>query len=180
MNPPKSTSDDWVKEQLKELKEKKSDRAVIKSEIKRVEGRIKALEDKPMDHACVREGDLRELRSELTSNTRRIENNTEEIKKVYKWYVRGLAALILFLITSGVGFVWYLAGMAFHLEAQGKALEKIELRLSRTPTPSEQIHSMEKTMREVWGAAAEKIADEAAERAVVRAKDAPTKKEAPL
>jgi hypothetical protein len=154
----------WVAERFKTIEKTKSDKAVVKAEIKRLDEKLEGIEDKAEEHSCTKEGDIREMQTGAAASLRALETNTSEIKKVYRWYVRGLAALILFLITSGVGFVWYLAGMAFHLEAQGKALEKIELKLNQTPSAAEQMRSLERVMEEISTRTAEKAASKTAVR----------------
>jgi len=138
----------WLDKRLDKIEKDKSDRAVVKAEFKRVDGEIEDLKT-GMDkgHVCLQEGDLRTMESGIATNKKSIRENTEvirsiattsvdETKKLYRWYIRGLAAMLVFLLTTGAGFVWYLAGMAFHLEAQGKALEKVEKKVETTPASS--------------------------------------------
>lgn len=128
----------WLDKRLDRIEKNKSDRAVVKAEFKRVDSEIEDLKaDVGKGHSCLREGDLSTMESSIATNKGGIRENTEAIrevaktsvsesKKLYRWYIRGLVGLILFLVTTGGGFVWYLAGVAFHLESHAEKLQKIE------------------------------------------------------
>lgn len=128
----------WLDKRLDKIEKDKSDRAVVKAEFKRVDGDIEDLKTKiSKGHQCLREGDIRTMESSIAANKKGIRENTETIrgvaqssveesKRVYRWYIRGLIGLILFLLTTGGGFVWYLAGVAFHLERHTEQIQKLE------------------------------------------------------
>jgi len=154
----------WLDKRLDRIEKDKSDRAVVKSEFKRVDGDIEDLKTKIGEgHQCLREGAFEAMESSIAANKKGIRENTETIrevakvgveesKKLYRWYIRGLAAMLLFLVTTGAGFVWYLAGVAFHLEAHGEKLEKLEQKIEHPPA------SMEKIIEEAANRAAQKTA----------------------
>lgn len=156
---------EWVGKRLESIEKLKSDRAVVKSEFRRVDGKLDDLEGRlDKGHSCVRERKIAEMQGQIATNVGDIEDNTEKVeqverdrveetKRMYSWYIRGLAALILFLVTSGVGFVWYLAGMAFNLEVQGDRLMKIETQAQKTSVPSA---SLEKLIEDASDRAARK------------------------
>ncbi len=157
------TTPRWIQERLDKLEEKKSDKAVMKSEIRRIDDKLDDLDEDlgklPSDHNCVKEADLSKLESAVESNRGTVTVHTDEIKQIYRWYVRGLAAMIVFLLTSGVGFAWYLGGMAVELKSHGKSLEKIEHKLDQS-TPPEQTYNLSDTLEEISIRSAYKAAEE--------------------
>ena len=156
----------WVKDRLNFLEDNKSDKGVMKSEIKRLDEKLDDLEEISGVHNCAKESEISLLRGDVYSNCRTSTANTSEIRQVYRWYVRGLAALILFLVTSGVGFAWYLAGMAYQLEAQAKSLEKVERKLESPLPSSDQLHILKDILNKLSSRPTQKSS---ADEAVVRA-----------
>lgn len=126
----------WVRDKLNELERDKSDRAVVKAEVKRLESRMEGLAGDIGKTHCAKEAILASFQGVLTQAERDIECNTREIRGAYKWILRSLAALILFLITVAGGFVWYLAGMSFALKAHGEAIQEINKKLEASRPPA--------------------------------------------
>jgi len=112
-------SGDWKRWMEREVGEK-SDKAVVKSEVKRLDEKIDELTGKVgTKHPCEQEARIAGV-EQLSVR------NQEAVQSMYKWYARGFAAVILVLLTSGAMFVWYLAGLSYNLEANNKVLEQVE------------------------------------------------------
>jgi len=132
-----------TREQLRNLWKKKADDPVMQAEFKRVDEKLKDLEEElDKGHQCLKEGELSKIVASVETATKLAEGNAREIKKSYQWSIRILAGLILFLITTGVGFVWYLAGMAFKLEAHDTSISRIQVKMDKIETEPQQIENM--------------------------------------
>ena len=110
----------------KEL-EKKADKAVMEAKMEGLEKDIARVEDdakKP--HPCAQDSRVVQLEKQGADNLAAIKDTQKSVSDMYKWYARGLGALILVLLTSGVAFVWYLSGLSYNLEANNVRLEKLE------------------------------------------------------
>jgi|GEM_PF-4784457 len=126
----------WVENKLSALERDKSDKAVVKSEVKRLESKMNDVaEDVRAGHACLKEGPFALLQTETEAAKKMSEQNAADIKGAYQWILRGLAALVLFLVTVAGGFVWYLAGMSFALKTHSDAIQEINKKLEAQAAP---------------------------------------------
>lgn len=110
----------------KEL-EKKADRAVMEAKMEGLEKDIERIDQaasKP--HPCAQDSRVVQLEKQGAENLAAIKDTQKSVSDMYKWYARGLGALILVLLTSGVAFVWYLSGLSYNLENNNVRLEKLE------------------------------------------------------
>jgi hypothetical protein len=133
----------------KEL-DKKASKEVVETKMEALGADIERVEiETRKPHACAQdsrfsgiEGLAKEAQREAQDTQKtvvEVQSNVKEVQKsisdMYKWYARGLGALILVLLTSGVAFVWYLSGLSYNLEANNVRLEKIELKTDQAKQP---------------------------------------------
>ena len=154
-NPSKMIWKELEKKAVKEVVEAKLEN--IDSELDRVRDDVTQVENLvARGHKCAQEPKL-----EALSKTG--ESNQKAISDMYRWYARGLGAVILVLLTSGVAFVWYLSGLSYNLENNNTRLGRIEatadqLREKSTLT----VETLEPLLQRL----ADKAADSAAQKAI--------------
>jgi hypothetical protein len=139
----------------KEL-EKKADKAVMEAKMEGLEKDIERIDQtasKP--HACAQEKRLADAEGQSKANQ-------EAVTNMYKWFARGFGALVIVLLTSGVMFVWYLAGLSYNLEANNNRLEKLEAKQNDVRiAPALDPASLEPMLQRVAATAAAAAAQEA-------------------
>lgn len=133
----------------KEL-DKKAVKEVVEAKMEALEADIGRVgDDARKPHVCVQDSRFSGVERVATEAQREaqdtqktvteVQTNVKEAQKsisdMYKWYARGLGALILVLLTSGVAFVWYLSGLSYNLENNNVRLEKMELKVEQAKTP---------------------------------------------
>lgn len=140
----------------KEL-EKKADKAVMEAKMEGIEKDVERIDQtasKP--HACAQEKRLVDAEGQAKANQ-------EAVTNMYKWFARGFGALVIVLLTSGVMFVWYLAGLSYNLEANNNRLEKLEAKQNDVRiAPALDPASLEPMLQRVAATAAAAAAQEAA------------------
>jgi hypothetical protein len=138
-----------IKMVWKEL-DKKAVKEVVEAKMEALEadiGRVESEARKP--HVCVQ--DIRfsgiervateahrgaqDTQKTVTEVQTSVKEAQRSISDMYKWYARGLGALIFVLLTSGVAFVWYLSGLSYNLENNNVRLEKVEIKIDQAKQP---------------------------------------------
>jgi hypothetical protein len=110
----------------KEL-DKKAVKEVMEAKIATLEDSIERVEQEARKpHLCGQDARLKHIEDSGTKIEKVVEIAQKSISDMYKWYARGLGALIFVLLTSGVAFVWYLSGLSYNLENNNVRLEKVE------------------------------------------------------
>jgi len=138
-----------IKMVWKEL-DKKAVKEVVEAKMEALEadiGRVGADARKP--HTCVQDTrfsgiervaieaqrEAQDTQKTVVEVQTSVKETQKSISDMYKWYARGLGALIFVLLTSGVAFVWYLSGLSYNLESNNVRLEKMELKVEQAKQP---------------------------------------------
>jgi hypothetical protein len=139
---------EWVRDRLATLERDKSDRAVVKSEVKRLEGLMNAVAGEASRSHCSQEGTLAALQTQLATVGDNVRGHDAEIKGAYKWLLRSLMAIVVFLVTVAGGFVWYLAGMSFAIRTHGVAIQEINKKLEAQAAPKLDLAPLQAMMQQ--------------------------------
>lgn len=110
----------------KEL-DKKAVKEVMEAKIETLEAGIERVESEARKpHQCGQDSRLVHIENAGQETKKAVAEAQKNISDMYKWYARGLGAIIFVLLTSGVAFVWYLSGLSYNLENNNARLEKVE------------------------------------------------------
>lgn len=136
----------FIRDQVKDLRENKADKAVIKSEFKGVQVQIKNNEDdidevkaqiiteKP--HACLHEGELGEMKIAIEANK---EMSDQAFKTASLASDRGFKILmgaVMGLVTFGIAFCAWAISVSYSASAALEKAEAVETQLEAKPEPA--------------------------------------------
>lgn len=143
----------------KEL-DKKAVKEVMEAKLENIDSALERVrEDVTEVERLVADGHKCEQKPRLETLSKASESNQKAISDMYKWYARGLGAVVLVLLTSGVAFVWYLSGLSYNLENNN-------LRLGRIEAKTDQLQEKSSLNLETLEPLLKKLADSAANSAI--------------
>ena len=126
----------FLRDQVRDLRENKADKAVIKSEIRRVEDRIKDATDDVDDlkdalavkksHICLHEGDLGEMKKAIEENSRRSQDAFKTASLASDRGFKILMGAVMGFVTFGVAFVVWAVNVSYTADDAYKKVESIE------------------------------------------------------
>ena len=135
----------FIRDQVKDLRENKADKAVVKSEFKGVQVQIKNNEDdidevkaqiiteKP--HACLREGEIGNMKKAIEDNTKMSEQAFKTASLASDRGFKILMGAVVGLVTFGVAFCAWAFSVSYSASTALEKAEAIELRVEAKPQP---------------------------------------------
>jgi len=136
----------FLRDQVKDLKVDKADKAVVKSEVRRLEASIKDNEDdidevkahvmsiKP--HSCLHEGDLGEMKKSIEDTAKLSERafNTASLASDRGFKI--LMGAVMGLVTFGLAFCAWAISVGYTADAALEKAEAVETKLEAKPEPA--------------------------------------------
>ena len=133
----------FLRDQIRDLREAKADKAVIKSEFRRVEDRIRDATDDVDDmkaqllvikpHGCLHEGALGEMKTAIESNTKLSQNALKTASLASDRGFKILMGAVFGLVTFGVAFCVWAVSLSYTAEDAYKKATAIEAKLDAEP-----------------------------------------------
>lgn len=136
----------FLRDQVRDLRENKADKAVVKSEVRRLEASIKNNEDDIDDvkaqvitekpHGCLHEGALGEMKQAIEDNTTLADRafNTASLASDRGFKI--LMGAVLGLVTFGIAFCAWAISVSYAASTALEKAEAVETKIEAKPEPA--------------------------------------------
>ncbi len=138
MNAKVNATQDWVEVRL----DKKSDRAVMKTEIKRIDGRVSSL-DSTLSGNCTAVNQLGDsvnsAKVEISTATKLANENSQMLQRIMRDSTRIAFGLVFFLVSTGFASVYFVSSLVHQQETQASSLKALDDRVKEGRVLSEKL-----------------------------------------
>ncbi len=142
MNARVSATQDWVEGRL----EKKSDRAVMKTEVKRLDGVLESL-GSSLSENCTAVNSLEEssssARVEVSAATKLANENSHTLQRIMRDSTRIAFGLVFFLVSTGFASVYFVSSLVHQQKTQADEIKVLDTEIKEGRVLTEKLLNQE-------------------------------------